>query len=89
MFLLSNFDTLLIKNSTVYLIWLLAYRDDDGKPWILPVVQKCEKELPVNHEYLEILGDTTFSQAATAFLLGHDSDAIKQQRVKERQTKKG
>ena len=35
-----------------------AYRDDDGKPWVLPVVSKVEKQIALdsslNHEYLPI-----------------------------------
>ena len=54
-----------------------AYRDDNGKPWILPVVKKAEKELAqeiadekINHEYLPVLGDGVYAKAATKFLLG-------------------
>lgn len=54
-----------------------AYRDEQGKPWILPVVKKAELELAndigeekINHEYLPILGYGTYSDAATQLILG-------------------
>ena len=54
-----------------------AYRDEQGKPWILPVVKKAEVELAkdiqdetINHEYLPILGYGTYSEAATQLILG-------------------
>ena len=54
-----------------------AYRDEQGKPWILPVVKKAEVELAkdiqdekINHEYLPILGYGTYSEAATKLILG-------------------
>ena len=54
-----------------------AYRDDNGKPWILPVVKKAEQELAIeiedekiNHEYLPVLGDGVYAKAATKLLLG-------------------
>ena len=41
-----------------------AYRDDDGKPWVLPVVSKVEKQIAsdssLNHEYLPIKVPLTF-----------------------------
>lgn len=63
----------------------LAYRDDNGKPWVLPVVRKAEKEIAVddslNHEYFPILGLDAFSQAATKMLVGEDSVTLKENRV--------
>lgn len=57
-----------------------AYRTDEGKPWILPVVKKAETKLAVdieaetiNHEYLPVLGFEGFSVAATKMLLGGDT----------------
>ena len=54
-----------------------AYRDDNGKPWILPVVKKAELELAkeieeekINHEYLPVLGHGAYSEAATKLILG-------------------
>jgi len=61
-----------------------AYRDDQGKPWILPVVKKAETELAkeivdekINHEYLPILGHVAYSEAAKQLILGSESLAVK------------
>jgi len=61
-----------------------AYRTDEGKPWILPVVKKAEQLLAqqvtdekINHEYLPVLGLDSFTTAATNMLLGDNSPAVK------------
>lgn len=58
-----------------------AYRTEEGKPWVLPVVKKAEKAIvddtTLNHEYLPVLGLDTYASAATALLLGEDSIQIK------------
>ncbi|KAG5683728.1 hypothetical protein PVAND_012993 [Polypedilum vanderplanki] len=58
-----------------------AYRTEEGKPWVLPVVKKAEKAVvdddSLNHEYLPVLGLDTYASAATALLLGEDSIQIK------------
>lgn len=42
------------------LLLLPAYRDENGKPWVLPVVRKMEKKMAEDetllHEYLPVLG---------------------------------
>merc|ERR1719215_1018992 len=60
-----------------------AYRTDEGKPWILPVVKKAEQLLAqqvtdekINHEYLPVLGLDSFTTAATNMLLGDNSPAV-------------
>ena len=65
-----------------------AYRDDDGKPMVLPVVASVEKKLSeeisakiLNHEYLQIDGLGTFCQAASKLLLGDDNPALAENRV--------
>lgn len=62
-----------------------AYRDDQGKPWILPSVRKAEKLLhesdDYNHEYLPIPGLKQFTQLAAKVILGDDSKAISEDRV--------
>ena len=65
-----------------------AYRTDEGKPWILPVVKKAETILAakteaeeINHEYLPVLGLESFTRAATSMLLGQDSPALAEQRA--------
>ncbi|XP_031554822.1 aspartate aminotransferase, cytoplasmic-like [Actinia tenebrosa] len=65
-----------------------AFRDDDGKPWVLPVVRKAEQQMcqgildgTLNHEYLGIDGLRQFSDASNKLVLGADSPAIAQNRV--------
>ncbi|XP_077293531.1 glutamate oxaloacetate transaminase 1 [Arctopsyche grandis] len=62
-----------------------VYRDNDGKPWVLPIVRKVEKmmseDATLNHEYLPILGFEPFASAATSMLLGADSPSIKENRA--------
>ncbi|XP_049887831.1 aspartate aminotransferase, cytoplasmic [Pectinophora gossypiella] len=57
-----------------------AYRDENGKPWVLPVVRKMEKQMAEDdtllHEYLPVLGFEQFSQLATAMLLGQDNPVL-------------
>lgn len=57
-----------------------AYRDENGKPWVLPIVRKMEKQLAADetllHEYLPVLGLEQFCNASVAMLLGEDSPAI-------------
>uniref|UniRef100_A0A1I7WPI3 aspartate transaminase n=1 Tax=Heterorhabditis bacteriophora TaxID=37862 RepID=A0A1I7WPI3_HETBA len=62
-----------------------AYRTNEGKPWVLPVVHEAEKILAsdqsLNHEYLPVLGFEPFVQAAAALVLGENSSAIEEGRV--------
>ena len=62
-----------------------AYRDNDAKPWVLPVVKQADELLrqdpTLNHEYLPIAGLATFTSAAARLMLGADSPAIKDKRV--------
>lgn len=62
-----------------------AYRTDEGKPWVLPIVRKVELQLAqdesLNHEYLPVLGLDDLSSAATKMLLGNDHPAIKENRA--------
>ncbi|KAI0837819.1 pyridoxal phosphate-dependent transferase [Hypoxylon sp. FL0890] len=71
-----------------------AYRDDNAKPWVLPVVKKADEILrndpELNHEYAPIAGITSFtSKAAELILGGADSPAIKEKRVTSVQTISG
>jgi len=54
-----------------------AYRDANGKPWILPSVREAEKrminEASETKEYLPIEGDTEFIQKALEFAYGSDT----------------
>lgn len=70
-----------------------AYRDDNAKPWVLPVVKKADEILRndpnLNHEYLPIAGLPEFTSAAAKVMLGADSPAIKEKRVTSMQTISG
>lgn len=57
-----------------------AYRDDNGKPFILPCVRDAERKLAsssLDHEYLPIGGNAKFCQAAAELAFGSDSAIIK------------
>jgi len=62
-----------------------AYRSDEGKPWVLPVVRIAEKALAndetLNKEYLPVLGFELFSSLSTKMLLGADSAALAENRA--------
>ncbi|KAK4936697.1 Aspartate aminotransferase, cytoplasmic [Elasticomyces elasticus] len=70
-----------------------AYRDNNAKPWVLPVVKKADEILRndpnLNHEYLPIAGLPEFTSAAQKLILGADSPAIKESRVTSLQTISG
>ena len=54
-----------------------AYRDSDGKPWVLPVVRKAEQvmmESNENKEYLPIEGDSAYVAKALQFAYGSTLD---------------
>lgn len=57
-----------------------AYRDEDGKPWVLPSVRSAERimlEGNENKEYLAIDGDPAFVSKALLFAYGADTDLSK------------
>ena len=62
-----------------------AYRDDNAKPWVLPVIKQADeilrKDPNLNHEYLPIAGLADFTSAAQKLILGAESPAIKEKRV--------
>lgn len=55
-----------------------AYRDENGKPWILPSVREAEKLLmddpSENKEYASISGDAVFVEQAIKFAYGQQVD---------------
>ncbi|KAJ5787121.1 hypothetical protein N7457_002111 [Penicillium paradoxum] len=63
-----------------------AYRDNNAKPWILPVVKKADDAIhhdpSLNHEYLSIGGLAEFTSAAQKLIVGADSPAIREKRVR-------
>lgn len=57
-----------------------AYRDDAGKPHILPSVRKAEELIfnkCMNHEYAPIAGEATFTNAVAKLAFGDNSQALK------------
>ncbi|XP_017836763.1 aspartate aminotransferase, cytoplasmic-like [Drosophila busckii] len=67
-----------------------AYRDDSGKPWVLPVVRKTEIQVAgdtaLDHEYLPLFGYPHFTTAVMELALGKSSKAIQQNRAVSVQT---
>ena len=54
-----------------------AYRDDEGKPFVLPSVRKAEKKIAgkqMNHEYTTIPGDTEYTRLAAELAFGPGND---------------
>lgn len=70
-----------------------AYRDNNGKPWILPAVRGAEKKLVespnYNHEYLGISGYEPFLTEAAKVILGPDCRAIAESAVVSQQSLSG
>ncbi|WPK25645.1 hypothetical protein PUMCH_002969 [Australozyma saopauloensis] len=70
-----------------------AYRDNNGKPWILPAVRGAEKKLiespGYNHEYLGISGYEPFLTAAAEVILGANSRAISESAIVSQQSLSG
>ncbi|EMC93332.1 hypothetical protein BAUCODRAFT_26640 [Baudoinia panamericana UAMH 10762] len=70
-----------------------AYRDNNAKPWVLPVVKQADellrKDPDLNHEYLPIAGLADFTSASQKLILGKSSPAIADKRVVSLQTISG
>jgi len=69
-----------------------AYRGDDGKPFVLPVVREAEKNIiaeELDHEYSGIAGDPNFVKLSLEFAYGADSVPLKEDRVAGVQTLSG
>jgi len=69
-----------------------AYRDDNGKPYILPSVRVAEKRITdanVDHEYLPIGGLAAFNKAAITLALGEDNAYLKEKKYVTLQTLSG
>ncbi|KAM7453540.1 hypothetical protein BLSTO_05712 [Blastocystis sp. subtype 1] len=60
-----------------------AYRDDNGKPVVLPCVAEAERRIAgkSDHEYPPIQGLPEFNRLAAEFVYGANSPAIKEDRV--------
>ncbi|KAH7938006.1 hypothetical protein HPB49_019109 [Dermacentor silvarum] len=60
-----------------------AYRDDTGKPYVLPSVRKAEEIImskKLDKEYLPIGGMSEFCNAAAQLAFGEDSEVVKSKR---------
>ncbi|KAJ4390078.1 Aspartate aminotransferase, cytoplasmic [Gnomoniopsis smithogilvyi] len=70
-----------------------AYRDDNAKPWVLPVVKKADEIIRndpnLNHEYLPIAGLASFTSKAQELVFGKSSNVISDKRVTSVQTISG
>ncbi|CAI6252860.1 unnamed protein product [Periconia digitata] len=69
-----------------------AYRDDKGKPFVLPSVKQAEKQIVesnLDKEYAGITGVPAFTKAALQLAYGPDSAPIKEDRVVITQTISG
>ena len=69
-----------------------AYRDDNGKPFVLPSVREAERKLleqNLNKEYLGIAGLPEFVGLSLEFAYGKGSSALKDKRVAGVQTLSG
>ena len=61
-----------------------AYRDDKGKPYVLPSVKTAEKKVvdsSLDKEYAGITGVPAFTKAAALLAYGPDSAAVKEDRI--------
>ncbi|KAK1780168.1 pyridoxal phosphate-dependent transferase [Copromyces sp. CBS 386.78] len=70
-----------------------AYRDENAKPWVLPVVKKADEIIrndpEANHEYLPIAGLASLTSKAAELVLGAGAPAIAEGRVASVQTISG
>ncbi|XP_002730508.1 aspartate aminotransferase, mitochondrial-like [Saccoglossus kowalevskii] len=60
-----------------------CYRDDNGKPYVLPCVRKAEEIIrskKLDKEYLDISGLTEFTKASAILAFGEDSEILKRKR---------
>lgn len=56
-----------------------AYRDDQGKPFVLPSVRKAEHriiEAEMNHEYAPIIGEAQFSKLSANLAFGEGNSIV-------------
>ncbi|CZR56836.1 probable aspartate aminotransferase, cytoplasmic [Phialocephala subalpina] len=66
-----------------------TYRDENGKPWILPSVRMAKERIAgCDHEYLPIAGLKSFRDAAVN-LVFHDTAALKEGRIASCQSLSG
>jgi len=69
-----------------------AYRDDQGKPYVLNCVRKAEERIfsgKADHEYAPIGGVPEFNKVAANLLFGENAKEIKEERVASIQSLSG
>ncbi|SAL96163.1 hypothetical protein [Absidia glauca] len=70
-----------------------AFRTDELKPYVLPVVKKADailfNDASLDHEYQPIAGQPSYTKAASKLILGKESPAIAEGRVGAVQTISG
>ncbi|KAJ3297380.1 Aspartate aminotransferase, cytoplasmic [Borealophlyctis nickersoniae] len=70
-----------------------AYRGEDGKPWVLPVVRKAERlvieDPTTDHEYLPVTGVPAFVDAALKLIYSPENPALREKRIAGCQTISG
>ncbi|KAJ9591622.1 hypothetical protein L9F63_001836 [Diploptera punctata] len=70
-----------------------AYRDENGKPWVMPFIHKLEKEMLEspnwNHEYVIFLGLDPYMTLVPPLILGDNCPALKTGRAFGIQTVSG
>jgi len=71
-------------NPNKQLLGVGAYRDNDGKPYILPCLLKAEQMIldkKMDHEYSTIDGIATFREKASAVAFGDGSEPVTSKRI--------
>ena len=67
------------------LLCFTVYRNEEGKPYVPPIVSSIEKSMAanetLNHEYLPVEGLRDMFEAATRLVLGDKSIALAENRV--------
>mmetsp|Transcript_17389 Transcript_17389/g.69875 ORF Transcript_17389/g.69875 Transcript_17389/m.69875 type:complete len:440 (-) Transcript_17389:1056-2375(-) len=61
-----------------------AYRDDAGKPYVLPSIREAEKRVVAeiaDHEYAPIAGLAEFLDESLKFAYGDDCEALRERRI--------
>lgn len=70
-----------------------AYRDENGKPFVFPVVKKAQlaivNDSKIDMEYASIDGDAAFNSAVRGVLFGWDHPDVNSGRVASAQTLSG
>ena len=70
-----------------------AYRDENGKPFVFPVVKKAQlaivNDSKIDMEYAPIDGDAAFNSAVRGVLFGWDHPDVNSGRVASAQTLSG